>query len=185
MKYLELKDAIINEIDTCLNKTDENEFEQAIKLINEAKRIFIAGAGRTGIVSSEFAMRLMHIGYHVYRVGDVTTPAIGENDLLVVSSGSGETKSMLNLVNTAKKVNAKILLFTTKTESSIASLCDNKIVIHGKAAKSDDGSVKSIQPLSNLFAQSLILTMDMIIIRLMSDYNIDESKLKNNHTNLE
>ena len=185
MKYLELEKAIISEIDNCLSKTDEKQIEQAVKLISESKRIFIAGAGRTGLVASEFAMRLMHIGFKVYHVGDVTTPAILEDDLLVVCSGSGETKSMLNLVNTAVNANAKVLLFTTKDSSTIASKANNIVVIHGKAAKSDDGSVKSIQPLSNLFAQSLILTMDMIIIQLMDINNIDESKLKNNHTNLE
>lgn len=185
MKYSELEKAVIKEIDDCLSKTDEKQIEEAVKLISNSKRIFIAGAGRTGLVASEFAMRLMHIGFNVYKVGEVTTPAILEDDLLIVCSGSGETKSILNLVETSLKVKAKVLLFTTKESSTIGNKANNIVLIHGKAAKSDDGSVKSIQPLSNLFAQSLILTMDMIIIQLMDINNIDESKLKNNHTNLE
>lgn len=185
MNYLELEKAIIKEIDDCLSKTDEKQIEDAVKLITESKRIFVAGAGRTGLVASEFAMRLMHIGFDVFRVGEVTTPAILEGDLLIVCSGSGETKSILNLVNVATNVNAKILLFTTKENSTISEKANNIVVIHGKATKNTDNSVKSIQPLSNLFAQSLILTMDIIIIRLMEINNIDESKLKNNHTNLE
>ena len=89
------------------------------------------------------------------------------------------------MVEISLKVKAKVLLFTTKESSTIGNKANNIVLIHGKAAKSDDDSVKSIQPLSNLFAQSLILTMDMIIIQLMDINNIDESKLKNNHTNLE
>lgn len=185
MKYIELKDAVMNEINTCLNQTSEKEINTAIKTISRAKKIFVFGAGRTGLVASEFAMRLMHIGFNVYKVGEVTTPAIEKKDLLVVCSGSGETTSALNLVNVANKVGASTLLFTTKETSTIASLVNNKVVIHAKAAKSDDGSVKSIQPLSNLFAQSLILTFDMIIIMLMNKLNIDETKLKNKHANLE
>ena len=185
MKYLELKDAVLNEIDACLKQTNEKEINGAIKTIAKAKRVFIYGAGRTGLVASEFAMRLMHIGFTVYKVGDVTTPAIEKKDLLIVCSGSGETISALNLVNVANKVGASTLLFTTKDESTIAKLVNNKVVVHAKAAKSDDGSVKSIQPLSNLFAQSLILTFDMIVILLMNKLNIDETKLKNKHTNLE
>ena len=185
MKYLELEKAIIKEIDDCLSKTDEKQIDRAVKMISNSKRIFIAGTGRTGLVASEFAMRLMHIGFNVYKVGEVTTPAILENDLLVVCSGSGETKSILNLVDIAIKVKAKVLLFTTKENSTIGDKANNIVLIHGKAAKNDDGSIKSIQPLSNLFAQSLILTMDMIIIQLMDINKIEESKLKNNHTNLE
>lgn len=185
MKYLELKDIVMNEINTCLNQTNEKEINAAIKVISKAKRIFVFGAGRTGLVASEFCMRLMHSGFIVYKVGEVTTPAIEKKDLLIVCSGSGETISALNLVNVASKVGASTLLFTTKDTSTIANLVTNKVVIHAKAAKSDDGSVKSIQPLSNLFAQSLILTFDMIIILLMKKLNIDESKLKNKHTNLE
>lgn len=185
MNYLELKDAIIKEIDDCMNKTNSEELDKAVDTISKAKTIFVAGAGRTGLVSSEFVMRLMHIGFNVYRVGEVVTPAIQEDDLLIVCSGSGKTKSIINLVEVAKNAKAKVLLFTTQSESLIAKEADNVVTIHAKAAKSDDGSIKSIQPLSNLFAQTLILTFDIIIIKLMEKLNINEDNLKNKHTNLE
>ena len=45
-------------------------------------------------------MRLMHMGISSYVVGETCTPNIKEGGLLVICSGSGETKS---LVNHAKK----------------------------------------------------------------------------------
>ena len=62
--------------------------------------MFCAGAGRSGFQVKGFAMRLMHMGISSYVVGETCTPNIKEGGLLVICSGSGETKS---LVNHAKK----------------------------------------------------------------------------------
>ncbi|MGZ4892148.1 MAG: SIS domain-containing protein, partial [Halobacteriota archaeon] len=55
------------------------------------KRLFVMGAGRSGLVVKGFAMRLMHLGFNVYVVGETVTPAVETDDLLIVISGSGET----------------------------------------------------------------------------------------------
>ena len=185
MNYSELVNAITEEIKTCLLQTDEGELRAAADAIVGAKRIFLAGAGRSGFEISAFTMRLMHIGFTAYKVGDVTTPAIKEGDLLVVASGSGKTKSMMLLAETAKAKGAKVLLFTTDGSSPIAGLADLTVVIHGKAAKSADTAVVSVQPMSNLFVQTLCITFDMIIIDLMELCSLDESLMKDNHANLE
>ena len=185
MEYRELSAAITEEIKNCLLKTDPEQVRNAAELISGSARVFLAGAGRSGFEISAFTMRLMHLGFTAYRVGDVTTPAIKEGDLLVVASGSGETKSMLLLADTAKKKGAKVLLFTTSDTSSIASLADAKVVIHGKAAKSAATASQSIQPMSNLFVQSVCITFDIIIISLMEMNGLDESLMKDNHANLE
>lgn len=185
MNFSELSTAITDEIRTCLEKTDETQLQKAVDLIDAAPRVFLAGAGRTGLEVSSFAMRLMHIGYHVHRVGEVTTPAIQEGDLLVLCSGSGETKSMIVLAETARKVGASILLFTTKDSSTLAEYADQIVVLYAKSAKAADTANVSIQPMSNLFVQSVCITFDMIIIALMDKNQLDESKMKHNHTNLE
>lgn len=186
MEYKKLVEAITTELHDCLLKTDNESIERAIALIHNAKRVFVAGAGRSGLEASAFTMRLMHIGYTAHRVGEVTTPSIMEGDLFVVCSGSGETTTMIEYAKIAKKNHAKVLLFTTKEESSLASIADEKIVIHAKAAKNNaNDNASSIQPMSNLFVQSLCLIMDIIIIRLMQDYCIDETKMKHNHANIE
>ena len=49
-----------------------------------------------------FAMRLMHLGLQVYVVDDVTTPAIKTEDLLIIGSASGNTKSLVQYAGQAK-----------------------------------------------------------------------------------
>ncbi len=186
MSYHELSEDIIKEISECMAKTGEEEFEGALRLLDEAGRIFVCGAGRSRLAAAAFVMRLVHMGCTAYLVGDVTTPAIKKGDLLAVCSGSGETGSMKLYAGTAAKAGAKILLFTTKDSSSLAELADGKVVLHAKAAKNDEkDNVTSVQPMSNLFAQTLGLTMDMLVIELMKKRNIDETLMKEYHANLE
>ena len=47
-------------------------------------------------------MRLMHLGFNVYVVGETVTPAVETDDLLIVISGSGETKSINEMSALAK-----------------------------------------------------------------------------------
>ena len=56
-----------------------------------AQRVYVAGAGRSGLIARAFAMRLLHLGFDVYVVGETVTPALQPGDTLVVFSGSGET----------------------------------------------------------------------------------------------
>jgi hypothetical protein len=58
-------------------------------MILAANRVFVVGAGRTGLALKMAAMRLMHLGLVVHVAGEVTSPAIGRCDLLLVASGSG------------------------------------------------------------------------------------------------
>ncbi|WP_457753951.1 3-hexulose-6-phosphate synthase, partial [Thermococcus sp.] len=68
-----------------------------------ANKIFIYGAGRSGLVGKAFAMRLMHLDFNVYVVGETITPAFEEGDLLIAISGSGETRTIVDAAEIAKK----------------------------------------------------------------------------------
>lgn len=47
---------------------------QFIDELLSAKRIYVMGAGRSGLIAKAFAMRLMHLGMHSYVVGETITP---------------------------------------------------------------------------------------------------------------
>ena len=105
---------ILDKISEILHATDDSYDQKLMALVDEAHagggRIFIAGAGRSGLVSRFFAMRLMHAGYSVFIVGEIVTPSIRKGDLFMVLSGSGETETMLAFTKSAKKQGAKIAL---------------------------------------------------------------------------
>ena len=66
----------------------------------------------------------MHVNFEVYIVGDTTTPAFTDKDLLIVGSGSGETAGMINVASKAKKLGGKVALLTIREQSTLASLAD-------------------------------------------------------------
>jgi len=52
---------------------------------SEERKILVVGAGRSGLVGKAFAMRLMHLGFNIYVMGETITPAFGVGDLVFSS----------------------------------------------------------------------------------------------------
>jgi 6-phospho-3-hexuloisomerase len=169
------------------------------KFLNEllgAKRIYVIGAGRSGLVAKAFAMRLMHLGLQAYVVGETITPALKEGDVMVVFSGSGRTKTIADIAETAHDIGAHICLITSNADSRIGKLSQCIVIIeHQRDAVSDDaaefeirqmmGEHKSFAPLGTLFETASMIFADAVISRLMEITKTDESALKNRHTNIE
>ena len=84
---------ILEENQQLLQKVSVEEIAALASLMQQAKRIFVIGAGRTGLMMKAAAMRFMHMGFTVHVVGETTTPAILEGDLLLAASGSGTTSA--------------------------------------------------------------------------------------------
>ena len=103
---------VVQELTHTLTAIDEEQAEKFVELIDEADEVFCAGAGRSGFQVKGFAMRLMHMGVASYVVGETCTPNIKEGGVLVVCSGSGETKSLVNHAAKAKEMGARVALIT-------------------------------------------------------------------------
>lgn len=180
---------ILAELGDILDKLDEAQIAALLERIKEAKRIFCAGAGRSRLMISGFAMRLMHMEYEAYLVGEVVTPAIREGDLLIIASGSGSTASLLGMAQKAKGIGAKLALITINTDSPIAELADCIVCIDAASTKrSGGGGRTSFQLGANSFEQSLLLMLDALSIGMMTEEcSIEESnkKLMERHANLE
>lgn len=77
-------------------------------------------------------MRLMHIGYQPYVMGETITPALRENEVYLAISGSGTTKNTLSNAKAAKKLGLKIIAVTSKEESELGQLADCIIKVPGR-----------------------------------------------------
>ena len=175
---------ILQEIEFNL-KNSRIDFEGLIQMIIN-KRIFITGAGRTGLIMKSFGIRLMHLGFDVYMVGDINTPSINRKDLLIVGSGSGETTTISAVARKSKKIGIKIILFTSNEFSTIASFAKMIISVGAKTSElEEESSNKSFQPMSNLFEQNLIIILDTLTILLMEKMGIKQDELHSRHANLE
>jgi len=165
------------------------------ELLN-AKRIYVIGAGRSGLVAKAFAMRLMHLGFHAYVVGETITPALNKGDLMVIFSGSGRIKTVADLAETAKDIGGRICLISSNADSRIGKISDCTVIIEQHRDSVDDDTVefeirqmmgehKSFAPLGTLFETVSMIFADAVVSRLMEITRTDESALKNRHTNIE
>ena len=168
MQPTETFKAIVTELGECLTKVSPESIETVLDELSKTKRVFLAGAGRSGLAIRCFAMRLMHMRKTVYVVGETTTPRITKDDLLVIGSGSGRTASLFAMAQKAKQIGASLMLVTIDPQSPIGELADCVVQIPAPSSKvqSDKPLSKSIQPMGSLFEQSLLLLLDSLVEQL-------------------
>lgn len=165
------------DLNSIFEKMSPASAEDMIKLINTHRRIFVHGAGRTGLMLKAFAMRLAQAGYTVYAAGEVVTPAIEEGDLLIVASASGTTASILHSAQTARKVGAFILTLTASPDSPVCTCSDHCIFLDAPTKDAQKGG--SI--MGTLFEQSVLLFCDHV----MASMSMDAADMRKRHANLE
>lgn len=188
MNTYEISHKILSELEISIRSIDPEETKVIIDAIINSKSVFVAGAGRSLLMMRALAMRLMQIGIRAYVVGETVTPAINPDDLLIVGSGSGETKTLKVIVNNAKNAGATVGLITLDPDSSIGKMADLIVKISASSTKvNKDIGVETFQPGGNLFEQSLLIICDSIVISLIKKIDLQDPNklLMRNHANLE
>lgn len=177
---MEILNIIVKEIQEVLSNINNIEVEDFVCKFDKSKRIFVTGEGRSGLISKCFAMRLMHLGYNVFVIGETITPSINTGDIFIAISGSGES---INIINDTKKAISKecdILVITSKPESELAKLAKTLLIIPG-TVKGDTYNRKSIQLLSSLFDQSLHIILDAICLLISYKNNTSNDEATKKH----
>ena len=185
--FSELVCGVTTELATCASAVSPSSVEGAVDEITKSKRVFVGGAGRSGLAIRAGAVRLMHLGKTAHVVGEVTTPPITDEDLLLVGSGSGRTETLLATAQKAKKEGARLLVITIDPESPLAQLADRIVEVPAPAPKvvSSRAPAKSIQPLGNLFEQTLLILLDVIVTMMMERQGLSSDEMFTRHANLE
>ncbi|OON92066.1 MAG: hypothetical protein ATN34_01280 [Epulopiscium sp. Nele67-Bin002] len=184
---MEIKSNIIKilmELQDNSSVLNEDELQRVVKLITQSNQVFLNGKGRSGLVIKAFANRLLHLGINSHIIGDISTPRANANDLLIIGSGSGETGSLIELAKSAKKLNMTVVVFTTANMSTLAKLADNYVVLPG-ITKFSQADCVNLQPMGSGFEQLLFITLDAIILELITVMNLSPEFMKGNHANLE
>lgn len=170
-------DKLVEHIERFKNEIDLELVKKVIELINSAENIFLIGSGRSGLVAKAFAMRLMHLGYKAYVVGETITPRIKEKDLLIAISGSGETSYVITYAKKVKELGIKVLAFTSRRDSTLSKIADEVFLI--KAEKREEDS--KIFPLGTLFEITAMIFLDSLISELIMMKGLSEKDLKERH----
>jgi 6-phospho-3-hexuloisomerase len=186
---------IVDQLNDVINKLDNEDIKGMLQKILDAERIFLMGAGRSGLVAKAFAMRLMHLGFTVYVVGETTTPAVQEKDVAIAISGSGETRSIANLGKIVKDIGSTLITVTSKKESTLGRISDIAVVLPSKTKNDLDaggylesnmrGDYKNLPPLGTAFEITSLVFLDSIIAQLITLTGASEAELKSRHTNIE
>ena len=167
-----------------LKQLKQEQVDTFIQEIIQANSIFIIAAGRSGFSMRSAAMRLMHIGYTVYFVGETTTPAIRPGDLLIAASGSGTTTTIVKAAEKAIAAGATVLAISTTENSPLAAVASH--LVHVAAAeKQDHNSTRSAQFAGSLFEQFLLLFNDAVFQTLWQSKQESAEDMWERHANLE
>ncbi|RIV19557.1 6-phospho-3-hexuloisomerase [Alicyclobacillaceae bacterium I2511] len=177
-------DAIIREVTSVLERVPPSEVFQTAQRLQEARRIFVVGEGRSGLMAKSFAMRLMHLGATVYVVGETITPAIQAEDTLLAVSGSGHTEAVVATAAKAKRLGCFVLALTTDADSELAKSADMIVRVPAATKYRQSGESPSIQPLGSLFDQSVHLLLDAICLCYAQWTHEDNSSALQRHRNL-
>lgn len=144
--------------------TDFNELEKAVKAINNARKIMLAGVGFSGIVARDLYFKLMELGKVASFENDSHMQlsylsTMNENDILFVISHSGKTLELFNLTKVAKNKGIKIITLTSVANNPIRELGDIKL---STVEMKSDFRATALSP-----RISQLTIIDMIYIKLM------------------
>lgn len=149
------------------------------------KCVFVAGAGRSGLVGRAFAMRLMHMGFKAYVVGETVTPAVSSGDVLIAISGSGNTKSVVEIGRKCKEIGASVVAVTSKDGSDLKKLPALNVILPAKSKDDESGNSVSKTPMGTSFEILALVFLDSVIMQLIDLIGVSEDEMKARHANTE
>ncbi len=108
----------------------DDRFVRAVQLLLECKgRVIVTGMGKSGIISRKIAATLSSTGTPAFFLhpaeafhGDLGV--IQADDVVVALSQSGETEELVRLLETVRRLGARLIALTGETESSLGQAAD-------------------------------------------------------------
>ena len=108
----------------------DERFDAAVRLLDTCTgRVIVTGMGKSGIISRKIAATLASTGTPAFFLhpaeavhGDLGV--VQEDDVVVALSHSGETNEILRLIDTIRRVGARLVCLTGAPESTLARTAD-------------------------------------------------------------
>ncbi|MFP3951440.1 MAG: SIS domain-containing protein [Candidatus Bathyarchaeia archaeon] len=179
---------MLNKISKILNSIDPAHVDALIGSLVQAKedgkKILIVGVGRSGLVGRAFAMRLMHLGFNVYIVGETITPAFREGDLVIIISGSGTSSIPVAVVNMSKELKTEVIALTSYPESPVGKMANKIVEISGRRvvlggeeyyARQLTGIHTPLDPMGSIFENACMIFLDSVITELTNRLKINRT----------
>lgn len=176
---------IVAEIGEVLDQVDPAEVETLVGELSGARRVFIHAVGRVLMSLECLGKRLNHLGIDCQVVGAMDEKPIGPQDVMLIASGSGESKLPAEIARIAKAKGARLALITSASDSTIKTISDVVVHLPCPTKKEPTRGVKSIQLMSTLFDQSLHIFADTLALRIQEYKQLSHDVVWQRHANLE
>ena len=188
MNNHELGRQALAELGDVISRIDTEGFEAFVDSLAKARRIILYGVGREGLMMRALAMRLYHLGLDAHVQGDMTTPPVGEGDLLVVSAGPGFFSTVMALAQTAKKAGARVICVTAQPRGQVPRLADQVLVLPAQTMADDQAGEKpalSVLPMGSLYEGTQFMAFELVVLALRERLGQSPEAMRVRHTNLE
>lgn len=172
----ESTDYILKGIQATLSENVENT-DQFVDMILAARKVFLYGVGRSGLIAKAFAIRLVQLGLEVFFVGETITPIVEEGNVVVIVSYTGETMSAIQTANIVRRVGAKVVCITAHGHSKLGAA--SNLVIELNPPKDEER--KRLAPLGTLFEEATLVYLDGIVATLMEKLGQSEGSMRKRH----
>lgn len=160
----------------------DRPLRQFLDTLQPARRVFLYGRGRSGFVARAFAVRLMHLGYQTYVVGETITAPVARQDVVILVSGSGTTYPVVMTAELGRRQGATVVAITAQPDSEIARLAH---VVVPLVPPDGNGDRARLAPLGTLFETSAWLFFDAVVAMLMERLGETEDSMRKRHATLE
>lgn len=142
---------------------------KALKLVTNAKRIFIYGLGSSGLAAQELNYRLSRMGFASEAVTDphlmiIRSTLLKKGDLLLAISRSGQTRELISSVNEAKKKDVKLISLTAYDHTYLTQLSDEVLW--------------TVHPVRNAYLSTGLDLSALYLIDLISMHFLDDPTRK-------
>lgn len=181
----ELSLLAVQEVRDVLERIPPETAERMCEEIVAARRIACYGVGREGLMMKALCMRLMHLGLDAHVVGDMTSPPIGPDDLLLASAGPGRFSTVLALLGVAREAGARTLVVTAQPDGEAPRKADVVIELPAQTMADDREPLTSVLPMGSLYEGVQLLFFDVLSICLRERLGQETAEMRARHTNLE
>ena len=172
---------IVDEVSSVLARLGDEPVEALARAVRSARRVYVAGQGRSGLVGRMLAMRLMHLGLETHVVGEATAPAVRPGDLLIAISATGSTPTTLHQADRATAAGATLAVVTAAVDGPLAQRASLVVVLPAGSS----AGVPTTQHAGSLFEQATLLVGDALAGALQRRLGLDDADLDARHGNLQ
>ena len=172
-------------------KVDETSLGQVVSLITRVKKIYVLGIGHSGMFAKILAMKLNHVGLIAYTVFDEINPPMTKDDLFIAISQSGQTKTIISLVEKAKSIGGQVLGIGANADSELAKMADAFLQLDKKAegvsfsGLSGIGEKKHENLSGTLFGFNMYVLFYTLVIMIAQQRGETAESIDGRHQNLQ